>query len=142
MRQCPCASKKDGGRYFCISHISRGIYLLQYFIYSLWIYLGDNHLHMVKENHRFQHEKCIYITSKTHANKFYNKLTEHYTFKSLLISCIFQDHIYLYFMLHLKLSRQDRGRTYCNKKRIIISIQSNKKLLKNMYINMEIYLIK
>ena len=39
MSQCSCALKKSEGRCFCISHIKRRIYLLQYFISSMDLFI-------------------------------------------------------------------------------------------------------
>ena len=50
MRQCSCALKNVEGRCFCISHMRRGISLLQYFISSLWISLDVNHLQVMQTN--------------------------------------------------------------------------------------------
>ena len=53
MRYCSWELENAGGKYFCISDIRRGISLLQYVISSLWIYLDENHIQMMQENHMF-----------------------------------------------------------------------------------------
>ena len=87
-----CIENVKGG-YFCISCICQGISLLQYFISSLWISLDDNHPQMMQASHIFQQKGIYYGTSKTHVNKFYNKLNKHFAHKLLPTSCIFQYHI-------------------------------------------------
>ena len=100
MRKCSCALKNTGGKYFCISHISRGISLFQYLISSLWIYLDESDLQMMQENNIDQQDWGIYnkfpICKTQYVNNLCNKVNKHFhAYKLLLTSCIFQDHVQL-----------------------------------------------
>ena len=97
MRECSCALKNDGGKYFCISHIRWGISLYQYLISSLWISLDEIHLQMMQENNSDPQDWSIYNKvprCKTqYVNNLWNKEKKHFhAYKLLLTSCIYHDH--------------------------------------------------
>ena len=76
--------EKCWSKYFCISHIRRGISLFQYLISSLWISLDESHLQMMQENNGDQQNWGIYNKvprCKTqYVNNLWNKETKKISF--------------------------------------------------------------
>ena len=70
-------------KYFCISHIRRGIYLFQYLISSLCIYLDEIHLQNMQENNNDQPDWGIYnkvsICKTQYVNNQCNQKNKHFS---------------------------------------------------------------